>query len=48
MTLWGTTTSDRGRDQVFPWRGGNLRVSFHLYNDAIDVETLLGALDTLT
>lgn len=28
-------------------RGGNLRVSFHLYNDASDVETLVAALDTL-
>jgi selenocysteine lyase/cysteine desulfurase len=28
-------------------RGGNLRVSLHLYNDASDVETLVAALDTL-
>lgn len=27
------------------WRAGNLRVSFHLYNDDSDVDTLLNALD---
>jgi selenocysteine lyase/cysteine desulfurase len=28
-------------------RGGNLRVSLHLYNDASDVEVLVHALDTV-